>query len=68
MIRSPKKPKPSKEIILSVLMFVAGVFAGWTNENMGGATMGAVMPLSLIYFKIKKCPSEHIMLPDFSES
>ena len=50
-----EKPKPSKEIILSVLMFVAGVFAGWTNENMGGATMGAVM-LFLIYFKIKKMP------------
>ena len=48
-----EKPKPSKEIILSVLMFVAGVFAGWTNENMGGATMGAVM-LFLIYFKIKE--------------
>lgn len=50
-----EKPKPSKEIILSVLMFVAGVFAGWTNENMGGATMGAVI-LFLIYFKIKKMP------------
>ena len=50
-----EKPKPSKEIILSVLMFVAGVFAGWTNENMGGVTMGAVM-LFLIYFKIKKMP------------
>lgn len=48
-----EKPKASKEVVLSVLMFVAGVFAGWTNENMGGATMGTVM-LFLIYFKIKK--------------
>lgn len=50
-----KKPKTSKEILLSVLMLIAGVFAGWTNENMGGATMGAVI-LFLIYFRIKKMP------------
>ena len=50
-----EKPKLSKEIVISILMFVAGVFSGWTNENMGGATMGAVM-LFLIYFKIKKMP------------
>lgn len=48
-----EKPETSKEIVLSVLMFVAGIFAGWTNENMGGATIGAVM-LFIIYFKIKK--------------
>ncbi len=50
-----EKPKTSKEILLSVLMLIAGVFAGWTNENMGGATMGAVI-LFLIYFRIKKMP------------
>lgn len=50
-----KKPTAAKEIVLSILMFIAGVFAGWTNENMGGATMGAVV-LFLIYFKIKKIP------------
>ncbi len=50
-----EKPKASKELLLSVLMLIAGVFAGWTNENMGGATMGAVI-LFLIYFRIKKMP------------
>lgn len=50
-----EKPKISKEILLSVLMLIAGIFAGWTNENMGGATMGAVI-LFLIYFRIKKMP------------
>lgn len=56
-INTEKSQNPStvKETIFSVLMLFAGILAGWTNENMGGAAIGAVI-LFLIYFKIKKMP------------
>lgn len=50
-----QNPSAAKETIFSVLMLLAGILAGWTNENMGGAAIGAVI-LFLIYFKIKKMP------------
>ena len=53
-VHSADKEKNSigREILLSLLMLIVGVFAGWTNENMGGATIGAVI-LYLIYYKIR---------------
>lgn len=49
------KSQRRKRDDFSVLMLLAGILAGWTNENMGGAAIGAVI-LFLIYFKIKKMP------------
>ena len=53
-VHSADKEKNSigRETLLSLLMLAAGIFAGWTNENMGGATIGAVI-LYLIYYKIR---------------
>lgn len=42
-----------KEILKSAAMIIPGILAGWSNENMGGAVILAVL-LYLAYYKYKK--------------
>ncbi len=46
---SPKKTNIPKEILFSVLFLIAGVIAGWTNENIGPAVCGMVVLFLILY-------------------